>query len=668
VTGVPIFPRPQTQQLPAAGGVPGVRPPEVMTPEASAAVMAAPRRQIGEKDIEEAARILQEYKQGKAALEERVVADEMWYELRHWEYLRRRRRKSHPDEVHPDPTSGWLVNALTQKHADAMDNSPEPIVLPRERSDRGNAEMLSSILPVVLEQNDFEQAYSDAWWEKLKHGTAVYGVFWNSEKENGLGDIEIRPIDLLKIFWEPGIEDVQRSRNLFIVDLVDEDILDEQYPQLRGKMRGTGGIDVRQYIYDESIDQTKKSVVVDWYYRRRGADGRTILHYAKFCGRALLYASENDPTYAGGWYNHGQYPVIFDVMYPVKGTPAGFGMIAIAKDPQLYVDSLDGTILETAKMAGKARFFVSNSTGINEQEFLDWSRPLVHVEGELDDRRIQQIKVDPAPASVVAIKDSKVAEMRETTGARDVTSGGVPSGVTAAAAIAALQEAGNKASRDAIAASYRAYIQIVYLCIELMRQFYDEARSFRITGKTPAEFEFVEFSNGGLQDQPMAPLYAGQEPLFRRPVFDVKARAQRKNPFNRMSQNELAKELYGLGFFNPERAQETLGALQLMDFEGKDEVLRYVQQGQTLLNLLNQMAAQMDQLMAIVQASTGIDVGAGMAPAGPGGAPAGPQQGGGGGVNAAQARAQTPQQGYSERLAARSVPRAGSGGERTAAG
>ena len=57
------------------------------------------------------------------------------------------------------------------------------------------AKTLSSILPVVMEYNDFEQTYSDEWWEKLKHGTAVYGVFWNAEKENGLGDIDITTID-----------------------------------------------------------------------------------------------------------------------------------------------------------------------------------------------------------------------------------------------------------------------------------------------------------------------------------------------------------------------------------------------------------------------------------------------------------------------------------------
>ena len=92
-------------------------------------------------------------------------------------------------------------------------------------------------------------------------------------------------------------------------------------------------------------------------------------------------------------------------------------------------------------------------------------------------------------------------------------------------------------------------------------------------------------------------------------MFDVKIKAQKKNPFSRMEQNERAKELYGLGFFNPERAQEALGALEMMEFEGIDKVREQVQQGQTLLNICQQMSQQMDQMALLLQALTGKDMG-----------------------------------------------------------
>lgn len=638
-------------------GIPGIVPEEQdMAPEMAAMLLERTEQTptITDRDVERGIDLLTKYKDGKSNLENRIVNDELWWELRHWEGIGQSKAKrvdksgkeatSTPPE--PKPSSAWLFNTIQNKHADAMDNYPEPVVLPRERSDEQSAKTLSQILPVVQEYNHFEQVYSDNWWEKLKHGTAVYGIFWDPQKDNGLGDIEIRDIDLLKLFWEPGITDIQKSRNLFIVDLVDNDLLDSEYPQLKGKQKGKV-VDVKEYIYDDNVDTSDKSVVVDWYYKVKTPDGRTALHYIKFVGSTLLYASENDPEYRErGFYDHGMYPVVLDVMYPEKGTPIGFGYVAICKDPQLYIDKLSANILENAMMATKKRFFVSDSTAVNEQEFLDWNRPLVHVNGPLDDGRIQEIVTQPLSDIYVTVAQMKIEEMKDTAANRDVNSGGTTN-VTAAAAIAALQEAGNKASRDMIAASYRAYTQINTLCVELMRQFYDLSRSFRITGEG-SEYQFIDFDNTGLQDQ-VTGLDTMGNPMYRRPVFDLKIKAQKKNPFSRMEQNERAKELYAMGFFAPENAQASLIALDMMDFEGIQTVKEKVMQGQTLLNMVMQMSQQ-------IAAITGVLMPQEEAQESGGTGDGGIASGGGSGLASGIMEAQTPMTGYGQALAKRSTP------------
>lgn len=554
---------------------------------------------IGREELAQAQATLARYKSGKANLENRVVEDELWWELRHWEVIGQGKRA--PGEARP--TSAWLFNTLINKHADAMDNYPAPVVLPREESDEESARILSAVLPVILEGNEHEKVYSDGWWEKLKHGTAAYGVFWDKNKENGLGDISIRGVDLLKLFWEPGITDLQESRNLFVVELVDEDLLDRQYPRHKGKMGGAA-IDVKEYLYDESIDVSGKTLVIDWYYKVRREDGRTVLHYVKFVGGMdePLFASENDPAYAErGWYDHGRYPIVLDVLFPEKGTPAGFGFVAVCKDPQLYIDNLAANILENALITTRRRYFISDSCGVNEEEFLDLNKPFVHVQGELTDNRLREITGNTLDDLYVSIMNLKVEEMKDTASNRDVNNGS-NGNVTAASAIAALQEAGNKVSRDMISASYRANTEIATLCVELIRQFYDESRAFRVTGPQGGQ-RFVRLDNRGLKEQ-AAPGMSGQT-LYRRPVFDIKIKAQRSNPFSRMEQNERAKELYNMGFFNPDRAQEALGALEMMDFEGIEKVRERAEQGQTLTNQLQQLLQQMEAMQQQLAQLTG---------------------------------------------------------------
>lgn len=593
---------------------------------------------ITEEEIDKATATLREYMKGKANLDERVIEDEMWWKGQHWKAIR---KKMSGNTV--EPTSRWLFSTIINKHADMCDNIPQAVVLPREMSDSESAQTLTSVLPVVLSYNGFEQTYSDNAWELLKHGTAAYGVFWNPHKDV-IGDISIQAIDLLRIYWEPGVTDIQRSRNLFIFDLVDTDLLGERYPDQKDKFNGNA-VTPLHYEYDDDVDVSKKTVVVDWYYKKMTPDGRELLHFVKFAGKAVLFSSEDDPIYAErGFYDHGKYPVVFDVLFPEKGTPAGFGEVAICRDPQLYIDKLMGNILETSMLNTKRRFFAKRTLNINKKQLLDNNEPIIEIDGDMDDTKLREFAardISPIYANIVQMKTE---EMKETSSNRDVNSGGTGGSVTAASAIAALQEAGNKNSRDIIASSYRKYEEMIHLVIELMRQFYDETRTFRITNQAKkGAYEFVDFNNGGIKDQVVGMTQSG-EPLFRKPVFDLEIKVQKKNPFSILSQNELAKELLAMGAFNPERAQEMLGALMLMEFEGKEEVVEFVKNGQTLFNMLQQARMQMAQLMGI-----GMPQGAPSAPQGEAPTPKTP-------TNDGIMDAQAPRTPYMDALAKRSRP------------
>ena len=637
-----------------------LRPKDEMTDQQALPAAEPMKPAIGKKEIDKAVETLKRYKEGKANLESRIVEEERWYKLRHWEIIRGKKSAAmQGEEARPEPTSAWLFNSIANKHADIMDNYPEPNVLPRERMDEKDADTLSAILPVVYERNNYEQTYSQAAWYLIKHGVAAKGTFWNQDLEDGLGDVHHCFMDVLNLFWEPGITDIQNSRNLFVVTLKDNDLLEIEYPQLKGKLNGQV-IDVKEYVHDDNVDTSEKSLVIDWYYKKRNAEGKTILHLCKFCCSEILFASENEPQYAqDGFYQHGQYPVELDVLFPEEGTPVGFGYIALMKSPQLYIDKLNQVILENSMMAAKPRYFRKKNAGINDEQFADWSIPLVDYEG--DPNNLKPIEVAPVPAYVMNALQMKVDELKETSSNRDVSQGSSSGGVTAAAAIAALQEAGNKTSRDMITSLYRGYTRGCYLTIELIRQFYDEQRTFRITGER-GENEYIQFSNANLQPQPIPTAYPGQElepgyeQATRKPIFDVVVKPQKRSPYSKMAQNELAKELYGMGFFNPQLADQSLAALELMDFDGLEKVRDKVQQGQTLLSMVQMLQQQVTELSMRILQMTGQPLPEG-APAGQG-APqtAGPAPGGasmGQAQKDAMTATMTP---YGAQLAARAKP------------
>ena len=562
-----------------------------------------PSQVIGKEQIDEAMGILQKYKNAKAMLDARIVDEEQFYMLQHYKRIKAKNGEKVDGET---PASAWLFNAIHNKHADMMDSYPTVQCLPREMSDEKEAKVLTSILPVIDEQNKFRKVYSKASWYKLKHGISAYSILWNPDKDNGLGDIEVGTPDILKLFWDMSVTDIQQSPHFFAVDLVDNDALESKYPQLEGKL-GQSNFTIAEYSHNGNNSElnTEKSLVVDWYYKKK-VRGMDVVHYCKFCNDTVLYASENDVNIANtGFYEHGKYPFVLDVLFPEEGSASGFGYIAIGRETQIYIDLLDKAVLDHAMKSAKQRWFIKENIGINEDEFNDYKKSFIHVQGtnKITDEELKQFELNPLQAIVYNYRDAKINELKETTSNRDFSQGGAGQGVTSGAAIATLQEAGNKTSRDIIKDTYDAFEELSIIQIELIRQFYTEERSFRITVPNEVGYQFVNYNNSKLQMQPQFTQTADGTPvpimdeagnqMVRKPIIDIKVVAQKQSPFTTLSQNETAMNLYSAGFFNPELAQQAMICLEMMDFEGKDKVLEQIKQGQTLINQLQMMSQQM---------------------------------------------------------------------------
>lgn len=536
---------------------------------------------VGPEELRKFTEALRKYKAGKNSIERRTISAENWWKLRN----ATEREKNSKTLDGFQAVSGWLHNVIVAKHADAMEAYPEPLIFPREPADRKEAQTLAKILPVVLEQNQFEDIYADCMWQKLKTGTGVYKVYWDADKVNGLGDISIERMDLLNVFWEPGTKDVQKSKYFFHTALVDTEWLEMEYPHLKDRLKSTPFTPAK-FVYDDNVDTSSKSVVIDCYYKKR-INGKTVLHYCQYVGDDILFSTENEGM-ENGLYDHGMYPFVFDCLFPIEGSPAGYGFIDLCQNGQEQIDMMQTAFIKNTMAGAVPRFFFRQDGSVNEEELMDLNNPLVHVNGTLGEDSIRAIPYAALSGNYIDMRQFTINELRETSGNTETSNGNTPSGVTAASAIAALQEASGKGSRDATRTSYRAYSDIVGICIELIRQFYDLPRQFRITGELGMD-EFVSYSNAGLAMQPTGIAVGGQE-MFRLPVFDIKVVAAKKTAYSKMSQNELALQFYNNGFFAPQQVEQALSALQMMDFEGKDEVRQMIARNGTLYQKYTQIA------------------------------------------------------------------------------
>lgn len=546
---------------------------------------------------------LRSYKNRRSIIDQKIRDNEAFWRMRQW--------KMRPENGGMEtPSTAWLFTCIQGKLADVMDSYPTANFRPRQRDDVEEAKRLTAVVPVIVAQNNFEKTYREVSEYTLKNGTGVYHVFFDGKKHHGLGDIAIEKQDVLRIFWEPGITDIQDSSYVFTVELVDKDMLYARYPMAKETVRGNV-IKPNEFVTDEHIDETDKILVVDVYYKREVA-GRTILHYCKYADTTCLESTENDPMrYPNGLYDHGLYPFVVQNLYHIESSLYGTGMVDVGADAQLQIDLMNQAVVENTLMGAKPRFLTTLDADVAEAQLADWTRTFIQVES-ISDHNTIPMNTTPLQGNYLEFIQSKINELKQVTANQDVNNGQAPSGITAASAIAALQETSGKDSRFINRSFYNSYSLIMKQVLELIRQFYDVPRFFRVIPdqSTGMAEDFVEYDNTNLKGIPQLSA-GGVLEGYRVPEFDVEITAEKANPYRKIEQNELALSFFKLGFFNPQMVDQAIATLDMMDFPHKQDVIDKVKQNGTLADMLmmyQQLALTMAQkygdqeaLMAIQQ-------------------------------------------------------------------
>ena len=528
-------------------------------------------------------------------LKRRLVENERWFRRKQTEL----QPKFNTGENQRVPTihGGYLFNAIITKHADAMDNYPDVAILPREKNDVKLAETLSGVIPYILERNNFEEVYSDNWYSKLKT-SSCYSVLWDQDANGGNGEVEIKKADLINLFWQPNITDIQQSEFVFYHSFMPKKAFCDTYgdEKLEGAEYITH-IDTYESLRFELRNEFV--LIIDAYYKVKKKN-KSILHFARFSGMSLLFSSEDakeesgEASFTKGYYEDGDYPFVFDVMYPAEQNIAGFGVVDAVKDIQAYIDSLDTMLQVNNQIVGKPRYLVSNDLGISNHDLIDLTKDIIKFNGSVNSEKFMKLPIDTLPQQIEDSILRKSDELKEVIGNREFQQGGTQKGVVSGTAISILQASGDKLSRDLIKASYRSYKKIILLVIERVRQFYDEERTVRIVGKD-GDDKFISFSNaelkgygkmadmsgfgGDLGIDVNAPFGVelpsfGSGGMSDMPMFDVKLSIQKSNPYSRELNNQTVIELAKLKLLNPEMLDVNLPVLNALQFDGKDKIIK----------------------------------------------------------------------------------------------
>ena len=506
-----------------------------------------------EQEAQQLYALFDEFKQAYSAEWERLNKCERLYRGEHWHDI------MPTDSNEPRPTTPVLHSTVENIRADLADNFPEAVII----SDRPEYDDLANTLSALIKENHTECRYSKEF-DELTHDFTVGGYMiqetgYDESLNHGLGGTFIRHVDPRNIMFDPCCTNIQDSRAIFKFTPYTKEWFEKHYPNHAQEMKSDRFRASR--LRDDVLNvQDNDSILLIECWKREfdSKTGTYSVHMLKLGGGILLEDSRDFKP--EGYFSHGEYPFVVTSMFKRKGSCLGYGIIDMFKSAQLYSDKLDQIVMKNALMASHNKLLVTGASGFDIDDLRDWSKE-VHRGENLNG--VTWFPTAPLPSYIIEFANAIRNSIKNESGSNDFSRGMTSGGVTAASAIAALQEMGSKRSRLAVKAIHEAFAEAVRQEIEIEREFSVFSRTITVQDEK------------GRRTVTLSPdmLYYNSELGNKIPLeFKVSVKVQRANMFSIAAHNELIIQLVNLGIITPD------AALELLMFDGKAQAVALMRQ------------------------------------------------------------------------------------------
>ena len=422
------------------------------------------------------------------------------------------------------PQLPQLVTSIRNAVADMCDNVPQVVFLPETSRLDAMARDLTDVMGYTLERRQFMQTYRQVCEDKFVTGLGIYQIFWDESLEPG-GGIDVIRWPAEALYLDPAVDDYRHGRAVFKLSRHPMSWFADHYPDQAAYIGNDDPWLTTQPGLDD--DEVMVHLIEYWYRSYDAAKGGYAIHVAHIAGDVLLDASEiHSPQ---GLYRHGSYPFVLDGYRQVGGRY--LGMIDDLYPLQLAANRYARYEDRNARLSARQRFLVNEASGLRAEDVADCDREILTAR-TINESAIRQLTIAPLNPQITAAKLRYLEMIKEESGQNVFNRGETGGGVTAASAIEALQEAGNKISRSNLSSTAQAITSLSGQALWLMCQFYQPRRAFYITGRPGGLTGLL--SAARVIELGSRDIFGG----FDHPPYFARIQIRRSNPLSIQARNE----------------------------------------------------------------------------------------------------------------------------------
>ncbi len=440
-----------------------------------------------------------------------------------------------------------LVNCI----ADQMDNMPEAMIAAETPERQPMAEGLTDVCQYIQEHNEYDAIHRQRVEDFYVTGTSVLMTGWDAEMMGGMGNVFMLRCPVESIYFDPQSGDLDGSRAVFRATYHPRSYYESHFPN-EAKYVHSDVYTIEDDRQTNAADEESILLLEYWYRTYDAEKGRYHINVAYLAGGALL--DRHDDVYL-----HGMYPFVVDVFTRIEGKCYGQGMMTEFAPLQRMVNRYARYMDENARITAKQIMLMSKSAGISPEDMADLSQQIKLGEN-VGENVIRFLQVPPLSPYVMRQMLQYQEDIKNDSGQNQFSRGEGASGITAASAISAMQEAGGKTTRlrtDILNSGFR---RMTYLSIWLVHQYMQDNRRVLVTGADGKNREAVYTRAMTRGDGPDAP-----------PPYSVRIQVQKKNPTRIQAENDLLMSLYNV-FAQSKTPISPMAMLNALQVDGKDRI------------------------------------------------------------------------------------------------